>query len=75
MFNVMEFIKDREVEECDHKGGRCVYAGLISERKWCCLTRSRIDKIEACPIEQYRSMPLAKQLSSRRQAKKELVHA
>jgi len=74
MFNVMEFIKDREVEECDHKGGRCVYAGLISGQKWCCLTRSGMDETISCPLKQYRSVSLTGQLSNRRHTKRELIH-
>jgi hypothetical protein len=74
MFNVMEFIKDREVEECDHKGGRCVYAGLISGQKWCCLTQNCITETIACPLKAYRSISLTAQLQKCSRLKKELAH-
>jgi len=74
MFNVMEFIKDREVEVCDHKSGRCVYAGLISGQKWCCLNRSCIEETITCPLKLYGSVSLTGQLSNCRRVKRELVH-
>ncbi len=74
MFNVMEFIKDRDVEECDQKGSRCAYAGLISGQKWCCLIRSGIDETITCPLKQYGSLSLARQVSNCRRVKRELVH-
>jgi len=74
MFNVMEFIKDREVEQCDQKGGRCAYAGLLSGQKWCCLNLIFIDETINCPLNQYASVSLTGQLSNCCPVKRELVH-